>query len=244
MSIFDSTLSKVADAIGFKAAVRCDDVNVNIVPDKEIISEFASALHGNAMVLLNNNVVNAIPTVQELESYCNMLVKARVVQVTENRLPIKPSSREWVIPAGFLPILAMVGPVMNRDESIRVNVTCNEDTVESVRKYVKENDNFKKVVRFFDMVEDVLTVARGLPRDSEGNYEFMMFQVVSQTLENKEVKKTLIHHSNRVEPAVVLAAAFIRAEALHTIFQPRFIYGSVDDCRHGARMLAKAKVVA
>jgi len=243
VSIFDSTLSKVADAIGFKATVRRDNVDVTITPDREIISEFANALHGNAMVLLNNNVVDTIPTVQELEIYCSMLVKARIVQVTENRLPMKPSSREWVIPAGFLPILAMVGPVMNRDESIRVNVTCSEDTVESVRKYVKENSNFQKVVRFFDMVEDVLTVARGLPRDSEGNYEFMMFQVITQTLENKEVK-TLVHHSNRVEPAVVLAAAFIRAEALHTIFQPRFIYGSIDDCRHGVRMLAKAKVVA
>jgi len=244
MTIFNATLKKVADSVGFKAVVRLDEVKVTITPDRDVIGEFVSALHGNATMLLNNNVVDSIPSIEELETYCNMLIKARVVQVTDGKLPLKPSSREWVIPAGFLPILAMVGPVIDRDESVRVTVNCDDDTVESVRKYVKENSTFTKIVRFFDMVEDVFTVARGLPRDSEGNYEFMMFQVVTQTLADSVGKRTLAHHNNKVEPAVVLAAAFIRAEALHALFAPRFIYGSVDDARYGARMLAKAKFEA
>lgn len=224
----------VADKTGAKAVTRLDVVDVRISIDKQIVGEYASALYGTAMSLLNNNVVDMIPSELELTMYIEHLVKYRVLQVTGNHLPIKPSSREWIIPAGFFPILAMIGSVTNKEESVKVNVVCpfKDKELQTLNDFV-ETETFKKVRNFFELSEDKISVARGLPRDEEGHYEFMMFQLIDEQLK---------HHSKDVEPAAVLAASFIRAETTQTIFNPRFIYGNKNDYRTYVRELARGRM--
>ena len=164
-----------------------------------------------------------MPTIDEMTRACEFIIKARILQVMGSKLPEKPSSRAWVVPHGLNAVIEFIGKVTQRQEALFIEPTSDAKLTEDQFK------DYRKVAMFWIMMEDKMPVAYTLPRSEEGNYEFMMFLHVENSIRSS---------IPNAEPGTALASAFIQAECLQTVISPRFNYGTIDEYQYAVEELA------
>lgn len=218
---------------------RYTEVHVSIHVSDDLITEFARGVHTAYQMVVPSHMSEAVPPVMHIKMYLKALVEARVMQCAEQRLPMRAGSREWVIPHVFFAALGFIGNVQNAESLMDVKVAPIAKREKSsfepeVSDYALfdtvKTDWFKEASAFFVAMEDLMPVARGLPRDTEGHYEFMMFQVVDDKL---------MHYMDKVDPGAALVATFLQGQISQTVFAPRFCYGNVSDGLAPIRDLTK-----
>lgn len=208
---------------------RYTEVDVEIVVSEDLILEFAKGIRKAYEFVTPSHMSNQIPDVMAFQLYLKALVTARVMQCAEQRLPMRPGSREWVIPHVFFAALGFIGNVQNAESLINVRVkpvpkrdrdSFNGEMSDYHLFDTVKTELFQEVAEFLIAMEDKIRVARGLPRSIEGNYEFMMFQVIDGKL---------MHYMDKVDPGTALVATFLQAKISQTVFTPRFCFGTVSD---------------
>lgn len=218
-----SILSKIARE--FQRGQRAINTQIMRVAMKpsSLVSVYAEKLHYNYTRHAPNNLSNAIPSLEEFQVACSFIIKARIIQVNGGRLPERPSSRAWVIPHGLNAIIEFIGKVIVREQDLVIEPSFDGTLTEEQWK------EYRKVAYFMTMMDDVMPVAYTLPRQEEGNYEFMMF------VHTDDVIRSAIPNA---EPGSALASAFIHAECLMSVVNPRFNYGTISEYEMAAEYLA------
>ena len=191
-----------------------------------LVDEYVDALHTSYFNVLPKHVV--LPDIIHMNACVKFLLQARVAQVDGKRLPYKPGSAQWVIPHGLFAVLSLVGRVRVKDFNLTLEPKFDDD---KGKKPCKVSRSDADVMEFFRAWDHLMPVAEGLPRDAEGDLEFMMLTHIDNAINSG---------SPDADPGVVLASALINNFRDASVFNPMVTYGLVEDHRSAVRVLASS----
>lgn len=164
-----------------------------------------------------------------LEQYIKLLIRLRVTQVNGKSLKfLKPGAEEIVVPDFIHLLLCNIGTVQYEKRLVELVPTCDFITRDDEKVW----DSFADVRRVLRRLEGKFPIARGLPRHTDGEADFMVLQVV---------EGTVMGHEEGIDPAFPIVAAFLETQITESVFKVDITYDHVDNIEKLIQYLVEPK---
>lgn len=172
-------------------------------------------------------VTEALAT--RLEQYVKLLIRMRGTQVHGKPLKfVRPGDEEILVPDFIHLLLSNIGIVEYKKRLIELKPKVDFITDEDQKLW----DSFADVRRVLRRVEDKFPLARGLPREKEGNADFMVLQIVDGIV---------VGHEEGIDPVMPILGAFLEKTFVETVFKMDITYDHIDDVKNVIQYLVEPK---
>lgn len=206
------------------------EVNVNL--DSQLLRQFVTSLHSSLEVKVMMHGGQMPVTSEQLLSYCQSLVLARVDYVNSNRPTVTPRD-QVVVPAFLSVVLQNLGTVTEhgigyvfKPRAIRFE---GDVEMHPVRSPLTQDEIFDISMKLWRLKDFGLEFAEELPRDRNGSFDFMTMQFI---------QNTLVTHNPGTAPVQALLAALLELRLVEAVFTPRVRYGDVTVFRRIIQQIA------
>lgn len=221
----DELREKLIGSLPTVQAVSQDIVEVK-VGFSPVMMDYASELYAQFQMAYEPKDLPF--TVEELVRYLKCLLAERVRRIRRERTVVKPEDGHNV-PAMFSVLLEMIGKC--EDEAVGVILM---PTLADELKSLETDVTFMQLIslRLNPMKNKGFVFAKGIPKPAEGDFDFMSFEVIEETVRNMRDDKPA---------AYAVAAAMLGIVGLGTFFGKicyRSDYGSMKDLGIRARELS------